>query len=494
MSREDRTRQHPSTGTSMRATAQTRRSAPSVPLAGKVLLLAGVSAIATSAHAGSAYPHSQETIGTVRELYDGALTPDLMVSTLRNIDRLFPTHSIAPAAQPHPLVRSDRQITQVKFTAGGKNYDVFDYLALNRISGLLILKDGKIAYETYQYGNTDKTRWASMSVAKSITSTLIGAAIKDGFIGSINDPVTKYVPRLAGSAYDGVSVRDVLMMSSGVKWNETYTDRNSDRRHLLEAQIAQKPGGAMQVMSKLPRASEPGTRYNYSTGETQVVGEVLFGAIKKPLAQYLSEKIWSAYGMEAEAKWWIDSPNGVEIAGSGMGATLRDFGRFGQFILDNGVIDGRSILPDGWIADAGSPKVSKDGTDLNYGYLWWISTSAPSTADKAFFATGIFGQNIYINPKERVVIVTWGAQSKPTGAEPIPNFGVLRCGGRHSEVSAKPGRRRRNSVSGGPPVQANMTYRRTTNAVVVGFTRVKCPPEAQNTLPKAIERIRRQQV
>jgi CubicO group peptidase (beta-lactamase class C family) len=349
------------------------------------------------------------------------LTPDLTVNTLRNIDRLFPSRSIAPSAHPRPLAWSDKQVRQVEFMAGGKHYDIFDYLALNRVSGLLILKDGRIANETYQYGNSDKTRWTSMSIAKSITSTLIGAAIKDGFIGGIDDPVTKYVPRLRGSAYDGVSVRDVLMMSSGVEWNETYTDPNSDRRHLLEAQIAQKRGGAMEVMSALPRAFEPGTHYNYSTGETQVVGEILFGAIKRPLAQYLSEKIWSAYGMEAQARWWLDSPDGVEIAGSGLCATLRDFGRFGQFILDNGVIQGQSILPDGWMADASSPKTLKGGAPLDYGYLWWISNSAPSRADKAFFATGIFGQNIYINPQERVVIVTLSAQPKPVGMEVIPN-------------------------------------------------------------------------
>ena len=393
------------------------------PVVGKeisTLFLACCAAV-MPVHAQSPYPHSQESIGTVRELYDGALTPDLTVSTLRNVDRLFPTRSVAPSVRPHPFDRSDRQITQVQFTADGKSYDLFDYLALNRIAAMLILKDGKIVNETYQYGNTEKTRWTSMSIAKSITSTLIGAAIKDGYIGSINDPVTKYVPRLAGSAYEGISVRDVLMMSSGVRWNETYTDPNSDRRHLLEAQIAQKPGGAMNVMSNLPRAFEPGTKYNYSTGETQVVGEILFGAIKKPLAQYLSDKIWSAYGMEAEAKWWLDSPNGVEIAGSGLSATLRDFGRFGQFILDNGVINGRSVLPAGWMADAGSAKVLKGGEHIDYGYLWWISTSAQSQADKAFFAVGIFGQYIYIDPKERVVVVIWSAQPKPMGKEVIPN-------------------------------------------------------------------------
>jgi CubicO group peptidase (beta-lactamase class C family) len=367
-----------------------------------------------------AYAHANEVIGTVRELYDGALTPDLEVATLRNLDRLFPTSTVAASAHPHPFEQSPQQIHQVKFTADSKVYDLFDYLALNRVSGMLILKHGKIAYETYQYGGSQETRWASMSVAKSITSTLIGAAVNDGYIESIDDPVTKYVPRLVGSAYDGVSIRNVLMMSSGVAWNETYTDPNSDRRHLLEAQISQKPGSTMDLMAKLSRAAEPETKNNYSTGETQVVGEILHGAVKRPLAQYLSEKIWSPYGMEADAKWWLDSPDGVEIAGSGLSATLRDFGRFGQFFLDNGVVNGRSILPDGWVAEASSPKVLKGGAELDYGYLWWIAHTAPSRADKAFYAAGIFGQYIYIDPKARVVIVTTSAEPKPVTMEAIP--------------------------------------------------------------------------
>jgi CubicO group peptidase (beta-lactamase class C family) len=367
-----------------------------------------------------AYAHANEVIGTVRELYDGALTPDLEVATLRNLDRLFPTSTVAASAHPHPFEQSPQQIHQVKFTADSKVYDLFDYLALNRVSGMLILKHGKIAYETYQYGGSQETRWASMSVAKSITSTLIGAAVNDGYIESIDDPVTKYVPRLVGSAYDGVSIRNVLMMSSGVAWNETYTDPNSDRRHLLEAQISQKPGSTMDVMAKLSRAAEPGTKNNYSTGETQVVGEILHGAVKRPLAQYLSEKIWAPYGMEADAKWWLDSPDGVEIAGSGLSATLRDFGRFGQFFLDNGVVNGQSILPDGWVAEASSPKVLKGGAKLDYGYLWWIADTAPSRADKAFYARGIFGQYIYIDPKAQVVVVATSAEPKPVTMEAIP--------------------------------------------------------------------------
>jgi len=370
----------------------------------------------------STYPHANEPIGTVREMYDGTLTPDLAVNTFRNIDRLFPTRVIAPSANPKPLPKAAKQLPAIKFTSGGKEYDIYDYLALNRVSALLVLKNGEIAYETYQYGNTEKTRWMSMSVAKSITSTLIGVAIQDGLIGSLNDQVVKYVPKLAGTAYDGVTVRNVLMMASGVKWDETYTNPASDRRALLEAQISQKPGAALEVMRKLPRAAEPGSTFNYSTGETQIAGELLHGAIKKPLAQYLSEKIWSRFGMEAEANWWLDSPDGIEIGGSGISATLRDYGRFGLFFMDEGMIDGKPILPTGWVAEAGSGKTLSGGDVLPYyGYMWWVTTSGQSALDKAFYATGIFGQNIYINQKEKVVIVTWGAQSKPTGAGVINN-------------------------------------------------------------------------
>ena len=367
-----------------------------------------------------AYPHAKEQIGTGQQLYDGVLTPELTANTLRNVDRLFPTRTVKPSNAPRPFQPAEKQLTQVKFSVNDRTFDLFDFLAVNRVSGLIILKDGKVAYETYQLGNTPRTRWTSMSVAKSVTSTLIGAALKDGYIKSLDEDVTKYVPRLKNSAYEGVTIRDVLMMSSGTKWNEAYTDPNSDRRHLLKAQESQKREAAMDVMAGLSRAVEPGTKFNYSTGETQVAGEILYGAIKRPLADYLSDKIWKPYGMEAEAKWWLDSPGGLEITGSGLSATLRDFARFGQFYLDGGKVNGQSVLPDGWMQEASTPKVLKGGTNLDYGYMWWIATSDKARADKAFMARGIFGQFIYINPKERVIIAMTSAASKPQNLQLIP--------------------------------------------------------------------------
>src|SRR5581483_2557808 len=275
-------------------------------------------------------------------------------------------------------------------------------------------------------GNTERTRWMSMSVAKSVTSTLIGAAVRQGKIGSINDQVVQYVPVLRGSAYDGATVRDVLMMSSGVQWVETYTDSTSDRRHLLEAQIAQKPGGAMTVMQALPRAYPPGTHNTYNTGETQVAAEILRGAVRTSLSEYLEERIWRrAGGMEADATWWLESPGGIEIGGSGIAATLRDYGRIGMLMLNGGVVGGDSILPAGWTREATTPKVLKGGTPLDYGYLWWPAETEAGKRDGAYSADGIFGQFIYVNPAARVVVVVWSAWPKPTAQMPVRDWDVF---------------------------------------------------------------------
>jgi CubicO group peptidase (beta-lactamase class C family) len=292
-----------------------------------------------------------------------------------------------------------------------------------------VLKNGAIALERYALGVTSQSRSMSMSMAKSITSTLIGVAIKEGKIGSLDDAVTRYVPTLTGSAYDGVTVRNVLMMASGVKWNETYTDSSSDRRHLLEAQIAQKPGAAMALMASLPRAAAPGSRWNYSTGETLVAGEVVRGATGRSLSQYLSDKLWKPLGMERDATGWLDSPDGHEIGGSGIMATLRDYARFGEFFLRGGTIDGHQVLPEGWTVEAGSPKTLTTGTRQLYGYMWWpVDAPRGSINDGAFAAQGIFGQYLYLNPHEQVVIAQWSAQTRPVGGDVVnPNdcFGAI---------------------------------------------------------------------
>jgi hypothetical protein len=398
-----------------------------LPLAATLLVTPAPGAL--SAQQGSAmptgrdpYPHAMEPIGTVRQIYDGVLTPELAVNTFRNIDRLFPTRIVPRSLTPLPLPPSAMPLASVSFSDRGTRHALEDYLELNRVAGLLVLKDGQVRLERYRFGNTERTRWMSMSIAKSMTSTLIGAAVRQGYIAALTDPVTRYVPTMAGSAYEGVSVRDVLMMSSGVRWDETYTDPASDRRRLLEAQISQVPGSLMSVMRSLPRAAKPGMVNNYNTGETQVAAEILRSAVGRPLSTYLSERIWSKVGMEADAKWWLDAPDGLEIGGSGFSATLRDYGRLGLFVLNGGVAAGESILPAGWTDEATSPKLLRGGTPLAYGYLWWPGTTPAAQRDRAFAAEGIHGQFVYINPAAQVVIVVWSAQPKPTGGAVIDDW------------------------------------------------------------------------
>lgn len=397
-----------------------------VALCGAAALLATTAGCAIQPRNQSAehdkYPHSGEPIGTVRQIYDGVLTPDMAANTFRNIDRLFPVRTVARSTRPMPLPPAVTPLGNVKFSDSGKQYDIDDYIELNRVAGLIVLHGGRIKLERYRLGSSERTRWMSMSIAKSITSTLIGAALKEGHIGSVDDHVARYVPSLAGSGYDGVTVRDVLMMASGVKWTETYTDATSDRRQLLEAQISQVPGSLMGVMRTLPRVAQPGAVNNYNTGETQVAAEVLRNATGRPLATYLHDRIWGRFGMESDANWWLDSPDGVEIGGSGFSATLRDYARFGLFVLNGGIADGEAILPDGWIAEATTPKVLSGGTRLEYGYLWWTGSTPPSRRDRVFVAEGIHGQFIYVNPVANVVIVVLSALPKPTGGALIDDF------------------------------------------------------------------------
>lgn len=379
-----------------------------------ILALPFAAAVLTAA-AQTAYLHADEPIGDVRSLYSGTLYPDLQVNTFRNIQRLFPTRVVEAGAEPYPLREASRRLDNFSFESGGRRWHLSDVLSLNRVAGLLVVHRDTVVFERYLLGNTRQTKWMSMSVVKSMVATLVGAAIRDGHIESLDDPLLRYLPELEGSAYDGVSVRNLLQMTSGVAWNETYTDPASDRRAMLEAQIAQQPGTIMRLMASLQRAAEPGARWNYSTGETQVVAALVAAATGRPVARYLSETIWRPFGMESDATWWLASPEGLEVGGSGLSATLRDYARFGLFMLHGGRAGGRAVLPEGWIDAATTTKVV-DGRTVEYGYMWWPLN------DGAYAAIGIFGQFVYVHPASRTVIAMWSAQPKPEGTSVVDEY------------------------------------------------------------------------
>jgi len=352
------------------------------------------------------------------------MSPDEQPVINRSRDRHFPTRIIKRGTGIHPLLRDGRAL-ELTVPFQRRTVGLEEFMERARTAGLLILKDGRILHESYRLGTDETSRWYSYSVGKSVVSTLVGAAIHQGHIGSVEDPVIDYLPILRGSAYDGTTIRHLLQMSSGVFWEEAYRDGQSVFARMYDAIRQQRAGGIIEVVRGLPRVAEPGAKFQYKTGETHILAEILHAATGRRLSDYLSERIWSRFGMEADGFWCLESAGGQETGGGSCNFTLRDCGRFGLFILNDGVAGGERILPEGWVAEASHPRADaphsdygkiEQGWPLGYGYQWWSfpkGGKAPGNHDGAFTGIGIFGQFLYINPKERVVIVHWGCWPDP---------------------------------------------------------------------------------
>lgn len=354
------------------------------------------------------------------DAYAGKLFPSEQFATFSATEKSFPVRTVSRGdGEIIELPQAARSLSDLPIAVGGDEYDLVDYVSRNRLVGLTIVKDGEVVHERYESGLTPATRWISMSMAKSVATTLIGAAIADGYIGAVDDPLTEYLPMLRGSGYDGVSIRHLMQMTSGVEWDDTHTNPASHRRHMLDLQVAGRHGAIMDYMATLPRIAEPGTLWNYSTGETHVVGALAKAATGKWLADYLGEKIWSRLGMQADAFWWLEAPDGLEVAGSGLCATMADYVRFGLFALRGGRAGGALVVPEGWFAEAGAPS-ALGRQPLNYGYMWWpVADRTGSFRDGAFSARGIFGQYIYINPARRLLVTVLSSRAKPKFSEAI---------------------------------------------------------------------------
>ena len=276
--------------------------------------------------------------------------------------------------------------------------DLDAYFEQQHLAGLIVLSDGKVRLEKYAKSLNSETNWSSFSIAKSVSSTLVGAAIKDGYINGTDDLVTDYLPELKGSAYDNVTIRHLLTMTSGVKWNENYSSPKSEVAKFIRHKPEAGTNSTISFMRTLTRKHPVGTRFNYSTGETNLVGVLIRKSTGKSLSAYLSEKIWKPYGMESDAIWALDQ-DGAEIGGCCISARLRDYARFGQFIIDGAKIDGVSIVPKGWMETATTSQ-HVFSENQGYGYLWW------TYPNRSYAAKGIFGQQIAIVPTHNYLIVT----------------------------------------------------------------------------------------
>lgn len=311
-----------------------------------------------------------------------------------HFDEVYKTRDVPSGSRVHTLPQG---APIAGFSKGGeKEKELEEFLTEQKVAGFLILQDGMIRMERYALGFSDAERWTSQSVAKSVTSTLVGAAIKDGYIKSIDDYVTDYLPDLKGSAYDKVTVRHLLTMTSGVRWTEVYTDSSADIARFYTEPTEPGIDATVSYMRRLPAEAEPGKKWLYKTGETHLLGVLVSAATGQTLSEYLSSKIWIPYGMEQKATWILGRTD-QELAGCCLQMKLRDFGRFGQFVLEGGRINGESIVPDNWFDTATHTQIPV-APGWGYGYQWWIM------GDGTFRALGVHGQMIHIDRARRLVV------------------------------------------------------------------------------------------
>ena len=317
------------------------------------------------------------------------------VAGFRNIASIYATRSIQAGEQVLSLPVAAEPVSDVEYVVEGESFGLDDFIDHNHVVGLVALKDGVIHLERYAAGNTEHSLWVSFSVAKSVVAMLLGAAIADGYIESVDEEVSAYLPRLKGSAYDAVTIRNLLQMASGVAWNEDYADPTSDVNSMPGSLVA-----LYRLLGAKERVAKAGEQFNYNTAETNLVGALVRAAIGNNLATYLAQKIWIPFGMEANASWMTHGAGGGELGGCCINATLRDYARLGLFALADGTLaDGTRVLPEGWMRESITPSAAFPG----YGYLWWLSP------DGTYSALGIFGQGIYVDPAREVVIATHSA-------------------------------------------------------------------------------------
>jgi CubicO group peptidase (beta-lactamase class C family) len=297
----------------------------------------------------------------------------------------------------------------VRYTFEGKSYSIPEFAARTDTTGLLILKGNQIVFEGYYQGADRQDTFMSFSSGKSVVSTLVALAIRDGKIKSVEDPVIKYLPEVAGSAYATAKLRDLLQMSSGTGFIEEYTDAGSDIGQFVELFNAGH-GGVYDFVRSFKSIRPAGTKFTYASADTEVVGALLARATGMSLSQYMSEKLWKPLGAGAPARWIIDQPGaaGREMAAGGLQMQLRDYGRFGLLFANDGRVGDKQLLPAGWVEEATRPRAPyvdygqlEPDYPLGYGYFWWLFPGQ----HHRFTAQGIHGQFVFVDPVEKLVIV-----------------------------------------------------------------------------------------
>ena len=335
---------------------------------------------------------------------------DVILNNFLHMEKDFDHHAIAKSANPTQLPKNISHTLMTSFSSDGKEYDVQEYLDYSRTTGLMFIHKDTIIFENYYNGMEETTTHISWSMAKSFVSALLGIAINDGLVASIEDPITKYLPEMKGTGYDGVRIKDILQMSSGVGFNEDYRDFNSDINRFGRAFAFGTSFG--EFAKSLKNERKPGTFNHYVSIDTQVIGMLIAKMTGKTLSQYAKEKLWDPMGMEHDAQWIIDNEN-MEMALGGLNVTLRDYSKLGVLFKNKGNWFGKQIVPTSWVEKSVKPDAPhlmpgdnpNSSSTFGYGYQWWV----PEQPDDDFFAAGIYNQYIYVCPKRDLVIVKTSA-------------------------------------------------------------------------------------
>jgi CubicO group peptidase (beta-lactamase class C family) len=331
--------------------------------------------------------------------------PRCRVGALSQFDTLFPARIVKAPPKSSPLGRASEEPV-VRYTHDGKVLTLDDYLNRVPVSGFLIARGETILLERYQYARTESHRLTSFSMAKTITGLLVGIAMGDGAIRSLDDPAQAYAPELAGIEFGRTPIRALLKMSSGVAFDENYANTGSDIYRL--AITALGPQGSLAAVKQFnKRIAEPGARFSYSSAETLVLGLVLTGALKRPLGDYASEKLWQPLGAEADASWIVDG-KGQEVTFAYFNAVLRDWARLGLMLAHEGQWAGRQVVPREWLRDMARPGVSS-----GYGYQVWLNPTRRPT----YQLRGLRGQFVFVDPASKTVLVQTAVRDGPADAE-----------------------------------------------------------------------------
>jgi CubicO group peptidase (beta-lactamase class C family) len=354
---------------------------------------------------------------------------------------LLDAREMAASAKPHVWPEGTPITLPPAYEFDGDTRSTEDFLVDTDTAALLVLIDGAVRYEHYALTGGPDVQWLSMSVAKSFISALVGIAVAEGHIGSIDDPISTYVPVEAGSAYDGLPIRYALQMSSGARWNEDYHDPESDIFRLSAATMG--IGGTLDdFVAGMVRESEPGTVCRYNSGETQVLGALLARATGRSVTAYMREKLGEPLGMAAPGFWLVD-PAGVELSFAGLNLTARDFAKIGELYRNGGGWQGEQLVPAGWVRDSvtvaaphlapGRPLVGGHSFDLGYGYQWWL----PDGDRGEFTAIGVYNQFVYVDPASNTTIVKlsanrrYGTTTDESTNRDLENVAFLRAIARH---------------------------------------------------------------